>query len=308
MAGIALSLRAETPPASPALLTKPGITNSLPPLPQVQSPVVFFRELLAMSPRERFNCLTNRAPEVRDRLLQKVREYQAMAPDDRELRLRATELRWYLVPLLRQAATNRNALFQQVPEDLKPLAQSRLTQWDLLPPPLQREFLDNDRTLHYFARVETSNSVALNTPADQHRQLVAEQFNHFFELTIREKKATLSTLSRTEQEQMQKTLETFEHLPASQRLQCLRSFSKFAGMNAGDRKEFLQNAERWSQMSPAERQAWRDLVTNVPQWPPLPPSALQPPPLPPPVKNNRPPVATNAEATPPARAETRLLN
>jgi hypothetical protein len=23
-------------------------------------------------------------------------------------------------------------------------------------------------------------------------------------------------------------------------------------------------------MSPAERQAWRDLVVNVPQWPPLP--------------------------------------
>ena len=40
--------------------------------------------------------------------------------------------------------------------------------------------------------------------------------------------------------------------------------------DAPEQAEFLKNAERWSQMSPAERQAWRDLVANVPQWPPLP--------------------------------------
>jgi hypothetical protein len=30
-------------------------------------------------------------------------------------------------------------------------------------------------------------------------------------------------------------------------------------------------------MSPGERQTWRDLVTHVPQWPPLPPTLLLPP-------------------------------
>ena len=35
-------------------------------------------------------------------------------------------------------------------------------------------------------------------------------------------------------------------------------------MSASEKQEFLKNAERWSQMSPAERQAWRDLVANVP--------------------------------------------
>ena len=30
-------------------------------------------------------------------------------------------------------------------------------------------------------------------------------------------------------------------------------------------------------MSPKERQAWRDLVAHVPQWPPLPPGFIMPP-------------------------------
>ena len=81
----------------------PGVTNSAV-VPRMQSPVDFFRQLLAMTPAERVASLTNRPPEARARILAKVREYQALGPDERELRLRATELRWYLTPLLRTAA------------------------------------------------------------------------------------------------------------------------------------------------------------------------------------------------------------
>jgi hypothetical protein len=59
-------------------------------------------------------------------------------------------------------------------------------------------------------------------------------------------------------------------------------------MTAAEQAEFLKNAERWSVMSPAERRAWRDLVVNVPQWPPLPIGFVVPIPGDP-----RPGVATN---------------
>jgi hypothetical protein len=45
-------------------------------------------------------------------------------------------------------------------------------------------------------------------------------------------------------------------------------------MSAAERAEFLKNAEHWSQMSPNERQTWRDLVAQVPVWPPLPSPAV----------------------------------
>lgn len=280
----AFHLCAETPPNFLGLAK----TNLMPPMPQLQSPVNFFRQLLAMTPVERNHSLTNRPPEVREKILVKIREYQALGPDERELRLRATELRWYLTPLLRVPAADRAAWLAQVPEDLRGLVESRLTQWDLLPPPLQREFLASDQALHYFARVEPANQPA----ATPEPEAVGRQFNRFFELTPAEKQQTLKTLSAAERAQMEKTLQSFETLPLQQRLTCVRNYAKFAGMSVAERTEFLKNAQKWSQMSPVERQTWRDLVTQVPILPMVsvvPASIL--PPLP--QKFPRPSVATN---------------
>lgn len=290
-------LRAGNPPNVPApikLFSSP--TN---PLPQTRSPVDLFRQLLAVSPDERESFLTNKPPEIRQRILAKVAEYEALDPDERELRLRATELRWYLMPLLRASPTNRAALLAQVPADLRDLVQSRLQQWIILPPPLQQEFLDNEWAIGYFAAVDSTNTPPSPPDPRQHRwqsnddqarwaalsetqrrQMIA-QFNQFFELTPDEKQETLNTLSDAERAQMQKTLQAFGNLTPDQRDECIRAFAKFSAMSADEKDEFLKNAERWSQMSPKERQAWRDLVTDVPEWPPLPPGFMATMPVPP---------------------------
>jgi hypothetical protein len=281
-------------PATVKLFSAPAVI--MPPLPQ--SPVGFFRRLLAMSPGDRENFLTNKPPEVRERLLAKIQEYQALGADERELRLRATELRWYLMPLLRDAPTNRAVRLSQAPDDIRDLVKARLMQWEILPPTLQKEFLDNERTLHYFSHVDATNAAPdseqarWNALPENQRQTVTAQFNQFFELTPMEKQKALGTLSETEREQMEKTLQSFDKLPPAQRVECIRAYSKFAGMTPQARVEFLKNAERWSQMSPAERKAWGDLAAHVPQWPPL-PTALIMPPMPPVPKNLYPTVATN---------------
>jgi hypothetical protein len=262
----------------------------LPPPPP--SPVDFFRQLLAMTPDERENFLAKRPPAVRERILAKVSEYEALDPDERELRLRATELRWYLEPLLRSAPTNRAAQLAQVPSDLRDLVKSRLLEWDILPPPVQQEFLANGHTLLYFANIDPRNNPG--DPAAAKRRQIAAQFDQFFELTAAEKEKTLGTLSAAEREQMKKTLQSFDQLPPQQRLECVRAFTKFAGLSPQDRADFLKNAERWAQMPPKDRQAWRDLVVHVPEWPPLPQTLIMPPmpPLPGAEKIN-PAVATN---------------
>jgi len=266
------------------------------------APIGFFRTLLAMAPEERAQQLVIYPSPIREGIEAKIREYEQLDPNERELRLRATELRWYLLPLLRESPTNRAALLAQIPEDVRDLVQSRLNQWIILPPPLQQEFLENERVLHYFARVGSTNSAPApgdwgRTPPDsdlarwqalseEQRKRITAQVNHFFELTPDEKQETLNTLSDAEREQMEKTLQAFGNLSPAQRTECIRAFAKFAGMSAAEKREFLKNAERWSQMSPNERQTWRDLVANVPNWPPMPmppspesalESALQPP-------------------------------
>ena len=263
-------IQAQSPPK--AIIPTPVTTTSL-----LVPPVKFFRQLLSASPAERISALTNRPPEARARILAKVHEYEALDPDERELRLRATELRWYLAPLFRLAPAERGPRLAQVPDDLRELVKSRLTQWDMLPPTMQKEFLDNDRALHYFAHVETTNNAAVNPDS----QKISEQFNQFFELTEAEKKQTLGSLSDAERLAMEKTLQSFASLPAQQRFQCMRNYATFAGMSGAERAEFLKNAELWSKMSPKERQSWRDLVAHVPQWPPVPGAGTPPAIIPP---------------------------
>jgi len=273
-------------------------TNAFPTSPSESSPMVLFRQLLAMRPAEREIFLTNRPPEIRKRILVKVNEYEALDPNTRELRLRATELRWHLMPLLREPPTDRAARLAQVPDDIRELVEDRLNKWAILPPPLQREFLENEHTLRYFASVDVSGSPPENAGrgtddgeqargnalSGTHRRQITAEINQFFELTPHEKQKVLGTLSDVERQQMEKTLQTFGKLPPEQRDECVRAFAKFAGMSAPERAEFLKNAQHWSQMPPAERRAWRDLVVNVPEWPPMPPgftASPPPPPLPP---------------------------
>ncbi|HLZ54098.1 MAG TPA: DUF3106 domain-containing protein [Verrucomicrobiae bacterium] len=279
-------------PAPVKLLSTPA--SGSPTLSRPRSPVALFRQLLAMTPDERETFLTNRPPQIREGILAKVNEYEALGPNERELRLRATELRWYLIPLMRDSPGNRATQLALVPSDLRDLVTSRLDQWRILPPQLQQEFLENEQALRYFAHVEVSNNMTLQRIAppeselarwtamtELQRKRIAASVDQFFALTPDEKEAALNTLSDAERRQMDKTLQSFDKLPPGQRDECIHAFARFAGMSASEKQEFLKNAERWSQMSPADRQAWRDLVVNVPEWPPLPPNFIAPPPAPP---------------------------
>jgi len=62
-----------------------------------------------------------------------------------------------------------------MPADLRALAEARLKQWDLLPPPLQQEFLANDKTLPYFAHVGHAQSAGTHS----RQRKIAEEFSQF---------------------------------------------------------------------------------------------------------------------------------
>ncbi len=313
-------------PASAAAVPEAAPTNSsrahrpalavlapelAPPPPLVRSPISFFRELLAMSATERVQALTNRSPESRAQILAKVREYQSLPSDDRELRLQVTELHWHLLPLMMAPGTNRPGQLAGVPSRLRGLVEDRLREWDKLAPEVKQELLENQATLRYLTDIEGRTEEqrqkilanisparralleqgmarwAAMSPDQRHRTLT--RFNQFFELTAQEKEKALKTLSGEERRQIEKTLRAFASLAPEQRAACIRSFAKFAGLSLEERHQFLRNAERWQALSPGERQVWRDLVRNLP--PPLPPAL---PPLPPGNPLRRPAaVATN---------------
>ena len=250
-----------------------------PPLPTLKSPVDSFRVLLALPTTERRQYLTNRTVDVQKRLVEKVREYQALTPEERELRLTATELRWYLLPLMSVPATNRPAQLALIPAGPRELVATRLEQWDQFAPPVQQRLLTNQQTASYFAGGESGTYLPVS-PADQIRRKLQGRLNQLLELTAGEKEKVLRSLSDAERRQMEKTLVAYGKLSPGQRQQCLRSFTRLATMRPAERQEFLKNVERWSQMSPTERQAWRELVSTAPIKPPLPIIKSPTPPLP----------------------------
>ena len=96
------------------------------------------------------------------------------------------------------------------------------------------------------------------------RQSALAGFNKFFELTPEDKVRALTTVSDEERTQMEQTLASYAHLTPAQRALCISSFEKFARMSVLEREQFLKNAERWREMTPEERQKWRELVTVAP--------------------------------------------
>jgi len=261
-----------------------------PPAP-AKSPVALFRDLLAMNPGERRDAIALRPPDTQNRILEKLNEYELYPSELRDLRLRETELRWYLRPLMDEPRTNRGALLAQVPGELRALVEDRLQTWDLLPPPLQDQLKDNDLIASYFAQIRSATpqereAILATIPANRQtelkngldhwnemsegeRQKALAGFNKWFELTPEEKEKTLGAVSDDERREMEQTLSSYAKLTLAQRALCIKSFEKFAGMSIAERQQFLKNAERWREMTPEERQKWRQLVTVAPILPPL---------------------------------------
>jgi hypothetical protein len=231
--------------------------------------------LLAMPTAERRQLIATRNTNAQERLVQKIREYQSLPPEERELRLKATELRWYLESFMRSPATNRPAQLALIPENMRDMVADRLQQWDRIPAAVQQMFLTNAQAVGYLARVDSPTNFP-PVPPVQIRQKLIDRVNQLFDLTPNEKEKVLATLSDAERQQMEKTLEAFRKLSAAQRHQCLLSFKQFAEMSAAERREFLKNAERWSQMTPAQRQSWREVVSAAPNIPPAPFSIKSP--------------------------------
>lgn len=274
----------------------PSPAEAIPPIPP--SPVEQFRNLLSMEAEGRALALANWPERSRETLRRKLGEYDAMPPGEAELRLRATELRHYLEPLLAASAAERASALLAAPERIRPLVESRLREWDKIPGRERRDLLENEATLKYFSSARAAQPPAradigmppeidpvLQSRLKRWREMTAtdrskasERIQKFFELPAPERSRTLETLSPQERAEMRLTLDRFAQMPREQRRACIASFEKLAGMDTGERREFLRNAERWREMPPEERAQWRQLVHSLP---PLPPIPTPTPPLPP---------------------------
>lgn len=288
----------------------PGRTPAHPPIPPARppnppgdaTPVDRFRALLASSPAARNDQLARRSPEHQAYLRARLAEFDALPAAERELQLHLLTLRYHLLPLLRQPATNRADQLSLVPSTYRGLVADRLTAWDRLSPERQREWLDNEAVfatglLTGTAGRPASRAEVEQLPLERRRELeqtlarweatserdrdrLTLQFESFLTLSEREKARVLTRLDSPQRHQANRLRQALEDLPPERRQQSYAGLERLAALSSADRQRFLKNAARWEAMSAEERAAWRRLRATLP---PAPPAFPQPgtPALPP---------------------------
>jgi hypothetical protein len=241
----------------PAPSQPPSVAQALvPPLPA--SPVKTFRLLLTTNAAGRNALLAGKAQ--RPLIEAKLREYDQMTSEQREARLQGLELQWQMRTLMRTRPEDRSARLAEIPEPQRKVLQVRLVQWDLLPPPLQKEVLSNETAVRIFTpvlpppfpthlavprlsssrqKLPESASQPWTGLSEERRQRLYVNFRQFIELDPKEKARTVEQFSDAEREQVQKTAGAFDALSKTQRERALEGFRKFAELSPEERQQFI---------------------------------------------------------------------
>jgi len=254
-----------------------------PPYPPLSaSPVDTFRILLATNAAGREALLVTKSPYYRQVVETKMREYEALPAAERESRLQALQLRWYMLPMMKMTPAERAPRLKAIPQPDQSLIAQRLGQWDILPPQMKKDLLENESAVRQSVGTNGNAPRAVNAApgSDLQGQLerwnqlplvrqeqVLVNFQKFFELPKADKDKTLAQLTDTERSQMEKTLSSFSTLPREDREQAMQGFKKFVQLSPAERMSFLKTAERWRTMSEQDRATWRKIVAQLQRAP-----------------------------------------
>lgn len=281
-------------------------TPQLPPHPLThpsayKSPLDSFRKLLAMDAEQRMAELAKRSESSAKVLTRKLAEYDAMEPGLRELRLQATELGYYLYPMLTRPKPQREISLKHMPKKFAGLIRVRLEKWDQLPQDLKDGILQNQWMMHAVLRYGpkfASTAFAEKLPpsvsrkVEKHiaawqsltpekRQKLLRSFNSFFSLNSDEQERVIARLPEYQRAKVFATLGEIQRLPVTSREECMSALQRFIAMDAKQRMAFFHNAEQWRKLSELEKKSWRTVVREFAkpapsEMPPLPPGMGEP--------------------------------
>jgi hypothetical protein len=255
-----------------------------PPQPPVlSSPVELFRKLLATNRTGREMWLATKPAAARQYVESKLREYEQLPASQREARLHALQMRWHMRSLMQMNPAERSPWLAALPEADRTILRQQLGRWDILPPPLKKDVLENENLLRVIVATGGTNRVedafSSMTPEQreellrqnerwsqmpaERRQQISERFNQFFELREAEKTRVVAQLTESDREQMDKTLAKFAHLSKEEREQAMQGFRKFAELSPAEQALFLKTADRWKAMSETDKLLWRKVVAGL---------------------------------------------
>lgn len=274
---------------SPDLPPRPPTLPELPPQPPAPtSPVDRFRQLLEMPAPEREAFLAARPPEKREYLRARLAEFEALPPEERELRLHLLNLRFYLLPLLRLEPARRAEALRQVPPTYRPLVADRLATWDRLPaeqrtawlaggaafvhqpllgPGTEPDPAPSNRAVSVAGEPLSADLARWEALSTADRAPIRGQLDAFLAFSPEERQRVLGRLEAGQRESARRLVRALESQSPAERARSLEALQRLANLSPEQRQRFLQNAARWQALSETEKEAWRRLYTLLPPRP-----------------------------------------
>jgi hypothetical protein len=272
---------------------------------EIQSRLDLFQRLLAMEEEERRRALSSKSETVGKYLQSELRKYEEMPKEERETSLQGLHVWYYVRELVKYPPEARTNALPLIPEVEREPVKARLRRWDKLPQDLQKEIMDNERTIRYVVQFEglsrqEQKEIEVTLPPSlrrtwdekleewhaiptERRQRIYAHFQKFFELSPKERARVLETLSQQDRDQAEKSLQVvqeLEKLSPEDRAACIESFKNFAETPPKSDQLYLRlkTMQRWKEMSTRERDVWKRLMVLPGLAPPIPGVVAKPPP------------------------------
>ena len=230
------------------------------------SPVELFRMLLGTNAAGREAWLALKPANSRATIEAKLREYEVMTPEQREQKLRASQISWYLPALMKMPATDRAAVLAAIPEEDRKVIEMRLGQLSILPPPLFTQIATNQGLLLMINTGQKGGSNILAQVSPDRRRLAEQVYpvwKKLLELPPSARTKPLDKLTAADRANMELALGKLGKLTGEERAQAYAGFKKFAELSASEREAFLNSAERWRAMNEKDREVWRKMAAAL---------------------------------------------
>ena len=262
------------------------------------SPVEKFRLLLEASSSELNSELDTYPEETRSRIRLKITEYRKLSVEKRRQKLVATELRWYLPPLLNVDQETRDLHLKKLEPILANVIYQRLLTWDTLPEDLKSSSSKSSLIIGHLSKAPSLNpplpnpsasgtlasaaqpssqntpslpgapgnsgSVKASNPVSEER---LQRLQAYFGMSQEAKNATLKDASLMSDSIFMSRLNWLETMPEQLWERVLSHLIRFQELSAEEKKAFGQSIKTWNRLPQAEKQAMRNLVKRTPPFP-----------------------------------------
>ncbi len=236
--------------------------------PRTASPISHFRQLLELNTQQREAIILRQEPSTRRILERKLEEYASLSEGEKEFRLFATELHFYLEPMIGRDSSIEKIPADRIPDSIIPHLRTAMDFWNQLPVSQRDLLLSKKKAITYLITLTYSSARLSAIVPEQSDEW--ESLNRFLALSLDKQKAFLNSYGLAGNTRIVQVLEKMASLSADQRDRSVHALTCYLSFPPAMKDRFMDGVHTWNSMKPTERTVWRQIADRYPRVKPAP--------------------------------------